>query len=85
MCPPTYQSRGFVPNPPHVSLWGMPVFVNGGMVEPSHMNIPSGILPPDDPDRVLTRLMPGELVVPVKHVKLVASFLKKNGINLKGM
>lgn len=82
MCPPRY---GFVPNPPHVSLWGMPVFVDGGRVAQSHVNIPDGILPPDDPDRVLTRLMPGELVVPVKHVPYVSKMLKKKGIYLSGM
>lgn len=98
MCPPRH---GFVPNPPHVSLWGMPVFVDGGrmprtghlapalqaggLVAQSHVNIPDGILPPNDPDRVLTRLMPGELVIPVKHVPYVSKMLKKKGIYLSGM
>ena len=97
MCPPRY---GFAPNIPHVSMWGMPVFANGGripegnlapvqrtggLVDESHVNIPDGILKKDDPDRVLVRLMPGELVVPKKHVSLVSQFLKKNGIKLSGM
>lgn len=98
MCPPRY---GFSPNIPHVSMWGMPVFAppnggyiapavrgvfaDGGMVDESHVNIPNGILKKDDPDRVLVRLMPGELVVPKKHVSLVSGFLKKNGIKLSGM
>lgn len=55
------------------------------MVEPEHVNVPADILPKDDPDHVFARLMPGELVVPVKHVKLVASFLKKKGIMLPNM
>lgn len=66
-------------------MWGMPVFADGGMVDESHVNIPNGILKKDDPDRVLVRLMPGELVVPKKHVSLVSGFLKKNGIKLSGM
>jgi len=95
MCPPRY---GFAPNIPHVSMWGMPVFAppnggyiapavrgvftDGGMVDESHVNIPDGILKKDDPDRVLVRLMPNELVVPVKHVKKVVKFLKSQGIHL---
>lgn len=82
MCPPRY---GFAPNIPHVSMWGMPVFADGGMVDESHVNIPDGVLKKNDPDRVLVRLMPGELVVPKKHVSLVSQFLKKNGIKLSGM
>ena len=82
MCPPRY---GFTPNIPHVSMWGMPVFADGGMVDESHVNIPDGILKKDDPDRVLVRLMPGELVIPKKHVSLVSSMLKSKGIKLRGM
>lgn len=82
MCPPRY---GFAPNIPHVSMWGMPQFTDGGMVDEDHVNIPDGILKKNDPDRVLVRLMPGELVVPKKHVSLVSQFLKKNGIKLSGM
>lgn len=78
-----------VPNPLHVSLWNSKVlpmgYAGGGMVEPEHVNVPADILPKDDPDHVFARLMPGELVVPVKHVKLVASFLKKKGIMLPNM
>jgi hypothetical protein len=66
-------------------MWGMPIFNNGGMVDESHVNIPDGILKKDDPDRVLVRLMPGELVIPKKHVSMVASMLKSKGIKLRGM
>lgn len=113
MCPPRYlppnggaidsingMRYGFAPNIPHVSMWGMPVFADGGMVDESpplgvmrlpqlvdesHVNIPDGVLKKNDPDRVLVRLMPGELVVPKKHVPLVSQFLKENGIKLSGM
>jgi len=77
--------KGFVPNVPHVSMWGMPNFASGGMVEEEHVNIPNGILKKDDPDRVLVRLMPGELVIPKKHVGRVADMLRKKGIILPGM
>jgi hypothetical protein len=90
-----YLSSGFCPNIPHVSMWGMPQFPegeplaspyeNGGMVKEEHVNIPDGILKKDDPDRVLVRLMPNELVIPVKHVKKVVKFLKSQGIKLRGM
>lgn len=82
MCPPRY---GFAPIIPHVSMWGMPNFADGGMVEQEHVNIPNGILKKDDPDRVLVRLMPGELVIPKKHVGRVAKMLRKKGIILPGM
>lgn len=74
-----------VPNIPHVSMWGMPQFRDGGMVDESHVNIPDGILKKDDPDRVLVRLMPGELVIPQKHVSRVSAMLKAKGIILPGM
>lgn len=85
MCPGKGMMGSFSPYIPHVSMWGMPQFANGGMVDESHVNIPDGILKKDDPDRVLVRLMPGELVIPKKHVSLVSQFLKKNGIKLSGM
>ena len=98
MCPPRYgyaqdlprqvrnaEMKSLIPTIPHVTMWGLPQFDNGGMVAESHVNIPNGILKKDDPDRVLVRLMPGELVVPKKHVSLVSQFLKKNGIKLSGM
>lgn len=60
-------------------------YANGGMVDESHVNIPDGVLPKNDPDRVFARLMPGELVIPKKHVPYVAKMLKKKGIKLNGM
>jgi hypothetical protein len=73
------------PNIPHVSMWGMPVFTDGGMVDESHVNIPDGILKKDDPDRVLVRLMPGELVIPKRHVPLVREMLRSKKIKLPGL
>jgi hypothetical protein len=58
---------------------------DGGMVDASNVNVPVRALAPNDPDRVLVRLMPGELVVPKKHVGQVAKFLKSKKINLPGM
>ena len=82
-------TNGFSPNLPHVSMWSDKVipygFANGGMVDESHINIPDGVLKEDDPDKVLVRLMPNELIVPVKHVKKVVTFLKSQGIRLPGM
>ena len=86
MCPPRY---GFSPMVPHVSMWSdkiLPMgYANGGMVDESHVNIPDGVLPKNDPDKVFARLMPGELVIPKKHVPYVAKMLKKKGIKLNGM
>lgn len=58
---------------------------NGGMVARSDINIPERVLAPEDPDRVLVRLQPGEMVIPLPHVKKVGSFLRKKGIVLPGM
>ena len=66
-------------------MWGMPVFTDGGMVDESHVNIPDGILKKDDPDRVLVRLMPGELVIPKRHVPLVREMLRSKKIKLPGL
>ena len=85
MCPGKGMMGGFAPNIPHVSMWGMPNFANGGMVQEDHVNIPDGILKKDDPDRVLVRLMPGELVIPKKHVSLVRELLRSKKIKLPGM
>jgi hypothetical protein len=79
----------FAPNVPHVSMWNHKIapigYANGGMVDESHVNIPDGVLPKDDPDKVFARLMPGELIIPVKHVPLVSKMLKKKGIKLPNM
>jgi hypothetical protein len=99
MCPGKGMMVGFSPNVPHVSMWSdkvipypmgsLPVkpygFANGGMVDESHINIPDGILKKDDPDKVLVRLMPGELIIPKKHVSMISQFLKGKGIRLSGM
>ncbi len=69
----------------HVTLMTPKAMAYGGMVKEKDVNIPSRVLAEDDPDRVLTRLMPGELVVPTKHVKKVVRFLKSKKIILPGM
>lgn len=57
-------------------------FQAGGRVKASHKNVPRALLKPHDPDTVFARLMPGELVIPKKHVKAVVPMLKKAGIKL---
>ena len=47
------------------------VYLAGGKVKASDKNIPAHILKKGDPDRVLARLMPGEIVIPVKHASYV--------------
>lgn len=80
---------GFAPNVPHVTMWSQKIlpygYANGGIVDKSHENIPDGVLKKDDPDKVFARLQAGELIVPVKHVPLVSSFLKKKRIFLPNM
>lgn len=86
MCPPYFSLS---PNVPHVTMWNDKIlpypFNNGGMVNENHQNIPDGVLKKNDKDTVFARLMPGELIIPVKHVKLVSKFLKNRNINLPGM
>lgn len=60
-------------------------FVDGGKVKANHKNIPAVALKPNDPDRVLARLMPGEIVIPVKHTRKIKEFLKKEKIKLPGL
>ncbi len=60
-------------------------FVKGGSVKAKHKNIPVHALKPKDPDQVLARLMPGEIVIPVKHTKKVKAFLKTAKIKLPGL
>jgi hypothetical protein len=84
MCPG--KSFNILPSTEHITLMKPKAMKYGGMVLPEDMNIPMGVLPDEnDPDRVLTRLMPGELVVPIKHTKKVVKFLKKEGIRLPRM
>lgn len=66
----------------HITLMKPKGYTYGGMVKEADTNIPPRVLAEDDPDKVLARLQPGELVVPLPHVKKVVSFLKKQGIRL---
>ena len=69
----------------HITLLKPKAMAYGGMVMPEDVNIPVRAIAPDDPDRVLVRLQPNELVIPVKHVKLVTKFLKDKKIILPRM
>ena len=60
-------------------------FTAGGKVKVKHKNIPAHRLKAGDPDRVLARLMPGEIVIPVKHASKVKKFLVQSKIKLPGM
>lgn len=60
-------------------------FISGAKVQAKDKNIPKRMLPKGDIDLVLARVAPGELVIPIKHVKKVESFLKTNKIKLRGM
>jgi hypothetical protein len=82
MCPPLY---GYVPPTRHISLMSPYPFAHGGVVSPSQATISREMLPSGDVDTVPARLQPGELVVPVKHAKLVASFLRSKKIVLPNM
>lgn len=75
---------GFVPPTRHISLMRPYSFKEGGLVSPSQATLRDR-LPPDDVDTVPARLQPGELVVPVKHVDTVISFLKSKKIKLPNM
>jgi hypothetical protein len=74
MCPPSSHNGNKIHN-----------FVKGGKVKRKMINIPGNLLKPKDKDRVLIRVMPGELVLPLKHVKKVEHFLKSKKIKLPGM
>jgi len=74
-----------LPPTQHISLMRPRSFVGGGMVSGQDVNIPMGVLHQDDPDKVLARLMPGELVIPLKHVPAVVKYLKSQGIRLPRM
>ena len=73
------------PSTEHITLLQPKAMAYGGMVSPADVNIPNGVVAEDDPDRVLTRLMPGELVIPLPHVRRVTQFLKRQKIKLPGM
>ena len=61
------------------------IFLAGGKVKASDKNIPAHVLKKGDQDRVLARLMPGEIVIPVKHASKVKKMLKAAKIKLPGM
>jgi hypothetical protein len=83
MCPPVY---GYVPPTRHISLMGSPYsFARGGVVSTAQATIPKEMLPHGDVDTVPARLQPGELVIPVKHVAMVKSYLISKKINLPNM
>jgi hypothetical protein len=80
MCPG--KQFNLLPPTEHISLMQPKAYAYGGMVLGQDVNIPNGILNPNDPDKVLARLMPGELIIPLPHVKRVKTYLKSQGIRL---
>jgi hypothetical protein len=60
-------------------------FVKGGKVKKKHSSIPKKYIKVSKNDTVLARLMPNELVIPIKFVHKVEQFLKKENIILPGM
>lgn len=60
-------------------------FYSGAKLKAKDKNIPSDLVKKQDPDRILIRAAPGELIIPVKHVKKVEQFLKTKKIKLRGM
>lgn len=60
-------------------------FVSGGAVLKRHENLPKRYLKTSKQDTVLARLMPGEIVIPVKHAKRVRKLLKEANITLPNM
>ena len=60
-------------------------FYDGGMVKHHHINIPKEYLKKGDDDRVLARLMEGEIVIPLPYVKKAEQWLKKEHIKLPGL
>jgi hypothetical protein len=60
-------------------------FVGGGVVSPAQATIPKEMLPHGDVDTVPARLQPGELVIPLKHVDMVKSYLMSKKIYLPNM
>jgi hypothetical protein len=84
MCPG--KSFNILPPTEHVTLMKPRGYAGGGKVLEDHVNIPPRVLArDDDPDRVLARLQPGELIIPLPHVKRVTKFLKSQGIKLPRM
>ena len=69
----------------HITLMQPKGYMYGGMVKGEDVNVPDRVVAEDDPDKVLARLQPGEMVIPKKHVKKVVTFLKSQRIILPGM
>jgi hypothetical protein len=80
MCPG--KPFSILPPTEHVTLMSPKGYAYGGRVMPSYINIPDGILDKNDPDKVLVRLQPNELIIPLPHVRKVVKFLKSQGIRL---
>ena len=74
-----------LPPTQHITLMRPKNYAYGGMVSAQDVNIPMGVLHEDDPDKVLARLMPGELIIPLKHVPAVVKYLKSQNIKLPRM
>jgi hypothetical protein len=60
-------------------------FINGGFVKKKHSTIPKNMIKVSKKDSVLVRVMPGEIVIPLKHTKKIKQFLKKKNIKLPGL
>lgn len=71
-----------LPQTEHITLMRPKGYAYGGMVLQKDVNIPMGVVAEEDPDKVLARLQPGELIVPLPHVKKVVKYLKSQGIRL---
>ena len=61
------------------------LFYIGGMVKNHQINIPREYLKKGDDDRVLARLMEGEIVIPLPYVKKAKQWLKEEKIKLPGL
>lgn len=60
-------------------------FQDGGSVLHRDMNIPKSLLLKGDVDTVLARVQPGEIVIPKRHTRKVAAFLRKEKIKLPNL
>ena len=57
-------------------------FVQGGPVHRHDQNLDPRYLRVNKQDTVLARLMPGEIVIPVRHAGVVKRFLRQQHIHL---
>lgn len=60
-------------------------FTNGGLVKRKHATIPKKLLTVSKVDNTLARLQVGEIVIPLKHTKMIKKFLKNKKIKLPGL